>query len=40
MKEFLKEHKLAVILFVGFIIASILLGTVVNGSPVDPTALN
>ncbi len=40
MKEFFKEHKLAVILFVGFVIAAIVLGTVVNGGAVDPTALN
>jgi hypothetical protein len=40
MKEFFKEHKLAVILFVGFVIAAIVLGTVVNGVAVDPTTLN
>ena len=29
--EFFKEHKLTILLFVGFVIAAIVLGTVVNG---------
>lgn len=40
MKEFYKEHKLAIWLFVAFIVASIAIGTIVGGDPVDPTALN
>lgn len=40
MKEFYKEHKLAIWLFAAFIIAAIAIGTVVGGSPVDPATLN
>ena len=35
--EFFKEHKLAILLFVGFTICAIVLGTLVNG---DHTAID
>lgn len=40
MKDFWKEHKLAIILFVGFIVAALAFGTIYNGGAVDPAILN
>lgn len=38
--SFYEKHKKVIWLFVGFAIAALVLGTVVNGVAVDPTALN